>query len=59
MNWDALGAIGDFVGSIVVLVTLVYIAIQAREVRAIAAAESSRELLSHFTGSIEDLKRKI
>jgi hypothetical protein len=58
MNWDALGAIGDFVGSIVVLVTLVYIAIQAREVRAIAAAESSRELLSHFTGSIEDFKKE-
>jgi len=58
MNWDALGAIGDFVGSIVVLVTLVYIAIQAREVRAIAAAESSRDLLLHFSGSLEDFKKE-
>ena len=58
MNWDALGAIGDFVGSIVVLITLVYIAVQARQVRAIAAAESARDLLSHFTHSLEDFKKE-
>lgn len=58
MNWDALGAIGDFAGSIVVLITLIYIAIQAREVRAIAAAESSRDLMSHFNDSLEDFKKE-
>jgi hypothetical protein len=31
MNWDALGAIAEFVGAIAVLATLVYLAIQVRE----------------------------
>ena len=31
MNWDALGAISEFVGAIAVVVTLVYLAIQVRQ----------------------------
>jgi hypothetical protein len=31
MNWDAIGAIGDFVGGIGVIVTLGYLAIQIRQ----------------------------
>lgn len=30
INWDAIGAIGDFVGSIGVLLSLVYLAVQTR-----------------------------
>ena len=30
MNWDAIGAIGQVIGSVAVLVTLVYLAIQVR-----------------------------
>lgn len=31
MNWDALGAIGDFVGGIAVVISLVYVGLQIRQ----------------------------
>jgi len=31
MNWEAAGAIGEIVGSIAVLITLIYLAIQVRQ----------------------------
>ena len=34
MSWDAVGAIGELVGSLAVLVTLAYVAIQVRHTRA-------------------------
>jgi len=34
MNWDAIGAIGQMLGSIAVLVTLIYLGVQLRHVRA-------------------------
>jgi hypothetical protein len=40
VNWDAIGAVGELLGSIAVLVTLVYLAIQVRHAR----AEASRAL---------------
>jgi hypothetical protein len=33
MNWNAIGAVGEIVGSLAVLITLVYLAIQVRHVR--------------------------
>lgn len=32
INWDALGAIGELLGSLLILVTLVYLAIQTRSI---------------------------
>jgi hypothetical protein len=40
MNWDAIGAVGELLGSIAVFVTLGYLAIQVRHAR----AEASRAL---------------
>lgn len=40
MNWDALGAIGEVVGAVAVVVTLVYFSIQLRGVRASTAGDS-------------------
>src|SRR5580765_3506821 len=40
MNWDAIGAIGQVLGSIAVLITLVYLSIQTRHAR----SESRRAL---------------
>ena len=34
MNWDALGAIGEIVGAIAVLLTLLYLALQVRQANA-------------------------
>ena len=31
MNWDALGAIGELIGAVAVLLTLIYLAIQSRQ----------------------------
>ena len=42
MNWDALGAIGEIVGAVAVLVTLIYLALQVRQARKMQLAESIR-----------------
>jgi len=42
MNWDALGAIGELIGAIAVVVTLVYLALQVRQSN--RAARSSNAL---------------
>ncbi|MAX07914.1 hypothetical protein OAL54_01495 [Gammaproteobacteria bacterium] len=41
MNWEAVGAIGDFVGALAVIITLAYLAIQVRHARD-AAADTNR-----------------
>ena len=33
MNWDAIGAIGEIIGGVVVVATLVYLAVQAKRTR--------------------------
>ena len=42
MNWEAIGAIGDFMGGIVVVVSVVYLAVQIRQSN--RHAEASAEL---------------
>ena len=43
MNWDAIGAVGDAVGGIGVLITLIYLAVQTRQnTRAVRAATYSQ-----------------
>jgi hypothetical protein len=37
MNWDAIGAIGETIGALAVIVTLAYLAIQVRVSRSVAA----------------------
>lgn len=53
MNWDAIGAVGELLGSLAVFVTLGYLAIQVRHARAEASRalsqgrmEANRALLS-------------
>ena len=41
LNWDAIGAIGELIGAIAVVVTLAYLAVQVRYTKA-SAADSSR-----------------
>ncbi|MGR8949135.1 MAG: hypothetical protein ACU84Q_13890 [Gammaproteobacteria bacterium] len=52
MNWDALGAIGELIGAIAVVATLVYLALQIRFSR-IGAADISRH--SRANGVRENL----
>jgi len=41
MNWEAIGAIGDFVGALAVIITLAYLAVQVRHAKD-AAADTNR-----------------
>ena len=47
MNWEALGAIGETLGALGVIVTLVYLAIQIRGNTRIVSAQS-RHAISDF-----------
>ena len=40
MNWDAIGAMGEMVGSMAVLVTLIYLSIQVRQGKDLLRSEA-------------------
>ena len=40
MNWDAVGAMGELLGSVTVLITLIYLAIQTRSINRQSQAEA-------------------
>lgn len=42
MNWEAIGAVGEIVGALAVLVTLIYLAIQVRHARRAQQADAIR-----------------
>ena len=55
MNWEALGAIGEIVGAMAVLVTLLYLAIQVRHFRGqakLSAYQNWNDALNAFADSI-------
>ena len=66
INWDALGAIGDFAGSIGVFISLVYLAFQTKQATAEtrdASIHSVMELAIKFrsesyTGDLADIRLK-
>jgi len=60
MNWDAIGAIGELVGAVAVLATLIYLSIQTRLTRKAtqAAAEFSLNQASSESMSSFDQWRK-
>ena len=41
MNWEAIGAIGEIVGALAVVTTLLYLSVQIRESRKVSVAEGS------------------
>ena len=43
MNWEAIGAIGEILGALVVFITLAYLAVQVRYAK-LAAADSNRQV---------------
>ncbi|MEQ8694605.1 MAG: hypothetical protein RIC85_04700 [Gammaproteobacteria bacterium] len=51
MNWDAIGAIGEIIGALAVIATLIYVAIQVRHASAIAKANAYREI-HHDVGQL-------
>lgn len=55
MNWDALGAIGEVFGSLLVLATLVYVAIQTRDLN----KQSQAEARYTFVDAVADINMVI
>ena len=45
MNWDALGAVGELVGAIAVVITLVYLAVQVRQSNSAAKSSNAATVL--------------
>ena len=43
MNWDAIGAVGEIIGALAVVLTLVYLSIQIKENTRISKSEAYRE----------------
>ena len=58
MNWDALGAIGEVVGAIAVVVTLIYLAVQIRQntssIRASTLQSNTNVWASTFTAIADE-----
>lgn len=46
MNWSAIGALGDLIGALAVVVSLVYLAIQVRQNTNAVRAETAREVVA-------------
>jgi hypothetical protein len=51
MNWDAIGAVGEILGAVAVLATLVYLAIQVRYTRDAWQRQNERDMLKGITQS--------
>jgi len=47
MNIQDLGALGEFIGSVVVLVTLIYLAIQVRQGNLLAKSQARQRMVEH------------
>jgi len=50
MNWDAIGAVGEILGAIAVIATLVYLARQIRHSVSLARAEQNQSVMELYTG---------
>ena len=46
MNWPAIGALGDLIGAVAVVVSLIYLAIQVRQNTNAMRAETAREVVA-------------
>jgi hypothetical protein len=46
MNWEAAGAIAEIVGGLAVIISILYLAMQVKESRMLALAQSQREIMS-------------
>ena len=52
MDWEALSAVAEIAGVVLVVVSLVYLAIQVRQSNEMALAESERELLESWANAV-------
>ena len=50
MNWDAIGAVGEIIGAVAVLVTLIYLARQVTHSVNLARAQQNKGLMDSYGG---------
>jgi hypothetical protein len=55
MNWEAIGAVGELVGAVAVVATLLYLAAQIRQNNANQRVSAKQEMTSQFTDFIDFL----
>ncbi len=48
MNWEAIGAVGEVLGSLAVLLTLIYLANQIRQSNDLARFNATKEIVNQF-----------
>lgn len=53
MNWEAIGAVGEIVGALAVVITLVYLAAQMRQNNDLLRSESRQTLVSNDITSLQ------
>jgi hypothetical protein len=58
MNWEAIGAVGEIVGALAVVLSLIYLAIQVRQNSNMARAESRLRLVATWREFSNGLKGK-
>jgi hypothetical protein len=52
MNWEAIGAVGELIGAVTVIITLLYLAIQIRQNSQAVKNSAAQTLLSEANGSL-------
>lgn len=48
MNWDAISAVGESLGAISVLITLIYLSTQIRQANRVSRFSTSRDIMAQF-----------
>lgn len=57
MNWDAIGAIGEILGALGVIITLIYLASQIRHNTKVARASTRQAISDSTAGMLTDLTK--
>ena len=57
MNWDAIGAIGELVGSLAVLITVLYLALQVKHARREMRIGTQRQRYETFRNLTQEMSR--
>lgn len=55
MNWEAIGAVGEIIGAVAVVVTLFYLALQIRQSTRMSRAQMTKDLLLASREAIMDV----
>lgn len=55
MNWDAVAAISEIVGTTAVVVSLIYVGIQIRQITAVARSSARQSITELMLGSTSSL----